>query len=852
MIWMGLLLVFWAVFGMIEVYAEPEEEEEITYTDASLRTDAGELPGLEEMHLVVQDGTYALYANVDTGEVAVAHLSTGNVWLTNPTGAASDEASAPIARNRMASQLILSYHDEKANEYTINSYEECIELDQLTYRMLENGIEFRYVVGEMEESIIIPRWISEERMEAYLEQMSEADEKFVRRQYRYYNLEEIRERDKKEYLETYPILEEHPIWVLRDNATYIQEEMMDIFGELGYDREQLVADCEENGYTSDRFKPYFVVPLSYEFKGGELVVSIDAARVEYDELHYPLVDITVLPYFGAASEEEEGYLFVPDGSGALIAYNSGMRTTPQYQQKVYGEDLSSDRLVALESEEQWSIKMPVFGLKTGSQAMFSIIEDGDALATIYGNTSGKTDRFNVVYASFSYCPYGPVSLDGADSANKLFMFANNPYQGQYAIRYLFLEGGEASYSGMAKAYQSYLLEKGVLEENELTGAVPFYLDVIGAVNIEKKFLGVPYHATQVLTTYAQTGEILSALSNGEVEHLILTYHGWYNGGLRGTIATDLDLVNKLGSREELNTLLEELSQNENKYYFAVDLQYVYQNKLFDDYTSSGWAPRYFDKSAFGVREYSVSIGRQTGKLADLVRLSKMEKLKEKFLKEEEKLKMGSYQVGTIANTLYSDFTAGAQYNRQEALETNKKVLSGLKEAGLSLMGDNAAVYAWDAVEDITGIPLFSNHYSIITQEVPFYAMVLHGYREYAGEALNQTDDYETAWLKSVESGAGLSFLWIYENNTVLKDSDYMNLYSITYDVWLEEGAAMYRRMNEEMGHLNDVPISDHYLPAQKVTVTVYEDGTKVYVNYNDTAVTVEGIDIPARDFRVAE
>lgn len=50
------------------------------------------------------------------------------------------------------------------------------------------------------------------------------------------------------------------------------------------------------------------------------------------------MDIDLLEYFGAAGPEEEGYMFVPDGSGALIMFNNGKVNAPAYIGYVYGED----------------------------------------------------------------------------------------------------------------------------------------------------------------------------------------------------------------------------------------------------------------------------------------------------------------------------------------------------------------------------------------------------------------------------------------------------------------------------------------------------------------------------------
>ena len=77
--------------------------------------------------------------------------------------------------------------------------------------------------------------------------------------------------------------------------------------------------------------------LEYKLDGENLIAFIDPKKVEYNTENYSLVDIDLLEFFGAAGSEEEGYLFVPDGSGALIYLNSGKKDSA-YIASVYGRD----------------------------------------------------------------------------------------------------------------------------------------------------------------------------------------------------------------------------------------------------------------------------------------------------------------------------------------------------------------------------------------------------------------------------------------------------------------------------------------------------------------------------------
>ena len=45
-------------------------------------------------------------------------------------------------------------------------------------------------------------------------------------------------------------------------------------------------------------------------------------------------------------------------------------------------------------------------------------------------------------------------------------------------------------------------------------------------------------------------------------------------------------------------------------------------------------------------------------------------------------------------------------------------------------------------------------------------------------------------------------------------------------------------------------MTDHIAYSQDVSCTVYKDGTKVYVNYSYNPASVDGVTVPARDYKV--
>ena len=61
---------------------------------------------------------------------------------------------------------------------------------------------------------------------------------------------------------------------------------------------------------------------------------------------------------------------------------------------------------------------------------------------------------------------------------------------------------------------------------------------------------------------------------------------------------------------------------------------------------------------------------------------------------------------------------------------------------------------------------------------------------------------------------------------------------------------MIRRYQEEMRGLNRQRMVHHERIADGVTLTTYEDGTEVYVNYGSTNFRKGTVQVPARDYLV--
>ena len=813
----------------------------------------------ERMELIASDERLELWLDEKMADFAVRVKDTGDLWFSNPQGADEDPKASNYYKGVMKSQLSVQYFNEKVQALEMDSYNDAVAEGQFSVERIANGARITYNLGELADKFVLPQIISKERYEQFTSLMDEKDAKSTGRQYLYLDQEELKGDRLKEYLERYPILAEHPIYVLKEDVKdYKKEEITEYFLAVGYTAEEMEKDNLENGFESVNEKPWFNITVSYYLENGSFVAELDPATVEYDTENYYLVDIDLLEYFGAAGPEEEGYMFVPDGSGALIMFNNGKVNAPAYIGYVYGEDKTNlvNQTKKSGIDQSVTVRMPVFGEKNGDSAFFAIVEGGTASADINAAIGGRTDSYNHVYAGFGYLSYGAISMGDMVGNNSFQMYSQPEFSESFKVRYQFLYGEKADYAGMASCYQEYLLGKGVFDQRVESSNTPLYLNFIGAIQKYDSILGIKCKVIQELTTYEQAAEAIRELTDSGAAGIKVEYSGWSSGGLHGGAPGGVKALKCLKtSGMNQKDFQQEMTAAGVPVFYTAQLQYVYQDGLLDGYRPESNGPRYYDNTVARVSSYLIPNGMKDRKTpaAEMISPYFVEKMTDTFLEKTGGYEFTGISVENLASDLFSDFNSRHYVSRQAAAEHNAAAMEKLAAGcGGALLGSNANAYAWQYLSDIKNVPLDSNRTQLIDEVVPFYGMVLHGYRDYAGGPANLSGDMNTVILKSVESGAGLSFQFICGDNSLLKNTEFDSLYSVNFEAWRDTALAAWRRVNEAVGDLQGLVITGHEKLAEGVYCTTYEDGTRVIVNYSRQDVQYQGNTIQAQDFLVVK
>ena len=628
------------------------------------------------------------------------------------------------------------------------------------------------------------------------------------------------------------------------------------------------AECSED-HLMNNIDPLipnreiFFVPVEYVLDGPSLVVRIPAREIEYpvgivdkigQKYSYPLLNINLLEYFGAADTDSEGYIFVPDGSGALIYLNNGRQFGSAYNQPVFGRDNALNVPDEIRSFPE-PVRLPVFGLKQDDKAFFAIIEDGASLARVKADVSGRVDNYNRVWTEFTLLPSERLSLN-VSGFGQMPVYQARPYPGDFTIRFLFLSGEEASYSGMARRYREYLIEKHGLKRVEADGPIPFYLELLAAVDKKEPILGIARDVIHPLTTIGQAQAVVSEFAAAGVGNIALKYNGWLKGGVSHEYPLKASMEKTVGSAAQLRQLGQYMEQQGYALYPSVSLVNVYRDSMFDGFNPKKDASRLLNRLEAKVFDYRLDVfDRIMDEYHYVLSPRKVKGLVDSFLANY----IGKYGLDTLSivdmgRDLNSDFSDDPRrvIDREESLSITLAELENMKKLGMKLLLDGGNSYAIPYAAALVNVPDRSSRFTITNQEVPFYQMVIHGLVSYAGQPVNLAADKQATFLKLLETGGSPYFILTGSQSFELKDTAYNEYFSSYYRDWLEYAAAVYEQANAVLADVQDQFIVEHRVLADRVYQTVYESGKSVIVNYNKEAVAVAGHVIEGEGYLVVE
>ena len=142
----------------------------------------------------------------------------------------------------------------------------------------------------------------------------------------------------------------------------------------------------------------FRVTVTVTLSDGSMNVSVIHSNLTGNPDAY-IENIELLNCFGAYNKSGvNDFLLVPDGSGAIIKTAIYDESFEDLSFAVYGDDPSA------QYETSGNAIIPAFGIKHGDSAFVSLIQKGDAVATVNACKAKNLSEYNNVYPSFRITP----------------------------------------------------------------------------------------------------------------------------------------------------------------------------------------------------------------------------------------------------------------------------------------------------------------------------------------------------------------------------------------------------------------------------------------------------------------
>lgn len=590
------------------------------------------------------------------------------------------------------------------------------------------------------------------------------------------------------------------------------------------------------------------IPVQYTISERGFAAEILMGEIqEYASDSYLLLQIDLLPYFGAGGLEDEGYLMVPDGSGALINFNNGKQRFAQYTASVYGSDSVVTSSTITPKTEQ--ITMPVFGLKSNDHALFAIISSGEMYGRITAYTSKKLSIYNQVYSSVRYRDYICPDPSLRTGNNRVYYDEHTePFtDGIYRVEYYMLGGEEANYSGMANFYRTWLLEQGRLNESELAQESWFVLNLYGAVSIEQYVMGIKKPVVTALTSYKDVIEIVSELKQRGIDRIILNYIGAMEGGLKAEILDEFNTEAALGSRKDFEEMKAYLEQEGVIFFIESDPVNLYRNG--NGYRWQNDACISFYDETVDLYEYSLSKGTpEISTRWNLIKPPIVSRITEKFFASAADNGLAHYSAAALGSMLYSDYDEDAPVYREESLEIWEGILASAAKNFEYVMVETGNAYVFPYADIIRNVATGDSGYDMIDESIPFYQMVTGSNLVISAAALNLTVDYHYQYLKALETGSNLSYTWSAGDVLSLVGTEYDDLVSTSFDYWVDTAVRQYLESKELRELTAGKAITGHRKLAEDVYETTYEDEIRVYVNYSDSDYLYDGVLIAAKGY----
>lgn len=609
----------------------------------------------------------------------------------------------------------------------------------------------------------------------------------------------------------------------------------------------------ENGFRLVQFfkREGIEVPVDITIEGNSLLLSVPLGEIwENDEDVLRILDFTIAPYFGAAGAADQGYLFVPDGSGAVINFNN-RNTDISYQQYVYGRDSSIIPVMKRTVTEE--VLLPVFGMKRDGAGFIAVFEQGASRGYITAETAFQKTSYNAVSASCIVRDYDVFSFrERTGTPRDIKIFEKGNFENEiFSVRYIFLDDSDSDYTGMAKAYRKYLQAASKFPLQKTAASPSLVLNFLGSTEKKQPVAGIPM---DVMVSYTPFKDVLKAIEKLEekgVSDFVIKYDGWVDGGLFGKYPSSAKPESASGSSKDFKIMLETLEQKNIPFFGGVDFVNLFKSDI--SHLKELNANRAINKTPAAIPEYALSTFNEKTESNPfwILKAPSIEKYASKFNESLTKYDSLGIAADSLAQNLGSDFS---NKNGTSRSQTEYIFASLISKFALhrKLYFSRPFAYALSHTSFAGDLPSVSSRFDIEDYAVPFYQIVLKGYIPFSNLPLNRALNQREYVLSLLETGAMPSFLWVTQHADKMRDTRLNSYMSVFADDWIEEAASLFDEVLPILSNIEDSEIIRHEVMENGLRHITYENGFMIITNPTQKDLAYSGLTIKSMAYHIVK
>lgn len=561
-------------------------------------------------------------------------------------------------------------------------------------------------------------------------------------------------------------------------------------------------------------------------------------RIPFNKVKDPkegLLDIRVLPYLGHIPVGVQGYIVLPDGCGGII-HSGHLKSIPYNSARIYGErfywTVERDRNNPYGSNKRYinyydysnpntiSLNLPIFGSIKGNAGIMGVISQGSDQAQI-GPEITPSD-FVLSISSRLLIRELTYDMFTRPHASPVFNRTDR------LVTYRFLDGEEASYSGMALRFR----QKVFSSTKRRFHATPRLRILFG---VERKYRDT--RELLKLTTFREAEEILKDLHQSGVRNLQVVLVGWSKRGYLGDEPAHFPPDRRFGGWSGLKKLI----RTSKRLGYPIGLQ-------FDN--SSAWKSSSKFRRAETVKDIqniAVELGEKTEEYLRCPKPAWNRFFKEDYPQLRQLGINGTILISGLDQGIITCMDTNHVAGGSRSINIVQNALTRLRKEN-SVGIDGAMGYAYKILDSVWEMP--SSCSSICDQPIPLTPIILHGIVGYSFEPINLRRDSRREQLRMIEYGGIPNALLTSTTVEDLSEARFNIVFSARYNDWRRSFLKEYRLYQNKLETLQNMAIIGHEKIAPGIYLTRYDGNIDVIVNYSARDFVYNGVTVKPLQYHI--